>query len=98
MKKEKKKLLQIAVQIIVPGGKNVVKVLTVYDAVHKISRALCAREEGPCSTCSLKDTDICEITRYDEDYMAAAADALQVLFDGNIKRVLAKHPELKAGL
>ena len=98
MKKEKKKLLQIAVQIIVPGGKNVVKVLTVYDAVHKISRALCAREEGPCSTCSLKDTDICEITRYDEGYMAGAADALQALFDGNIKRVLAKHPELKAGL
>lgn len=98
MKKEKKELLKIAVQIIVPGGKNVVKVLTVYDAVHKISRALCAREEGPCAECSLKDTDICEMVRYDEEYMNQAADALQALFDQNIKKVLLKHPELKAGL
>ena len=82
--------LDIAVQIIIPGGKNVIKILSVRDAILKLSRVACNLDEGPCNKCSLNHTDICETVRYDEGYMKQAAKMLDALFDKRLGRIAKK--------
>ena len=94
----KKKPLQIAVQIIIPGGKNVIKILDVYEATLKVARGLCAQATGPCKKCGLCGYDMCENVLYDEGYMKDAAVMLNALFDGGISKTIKKHKELDAGI
>ena len=94
----KKKPLEIAVQIIIPGGKNVVQVMTVREAMLKIARGACAQATGPCKKCGLSGYDMCENILYDKGYLKDAAVMLNALFDGNISKPAKKHKELDAGI
>ena len=80
----------IAVQIIVPGGKNVVKVLPLRDALLKIARAMCVYSNGPCRKCTLNKTLTCETLLFDEGYIEKAVPLLNALFDGQLAKVAIK--------
>ena len=94
----KKKPLQIAVQIVIPGGKNVVKVMTVRKATLKVARGLCSQATGECKNCQLKGCDMCETILYDDGYLKDAAAMLNALFDGGISKTAKKHKELDVGI
>ena len=80
----------IAVQIIVPGGKNVIKVLPLRTALLKIARAMCVYHTGPCSKCNLNKTLTCENLLFDEGYIEQAVPLLNALFDGQLAKVAIK--------
>lgn len=80
----------IAVQIIVPGGKNVVKVLTLRDALLKMARAKCAYGNGPCRKCNLSKTITCEELLFDNGCVEQVVPLLNALFDGQLAKVAIK--------
>ncbi len=78
---------EIAVQLIVPGGKNVVKLMTLSEAIKKMARVRCAstpKNLKNCKNCGLNGFDMCALILETEGHVKLAAAMLNALFDGQL--------------